>query len=422
MNDTDSNSYTESADVECAGRADSQVKIRGFRIELGDIDTHLSHHPLVRENVTIVKRDQNEEPILVSYVVPDIQNWPQWLESQGLSDGKEEDTMVGMLKRFRALRDDARAALEKKLPIYAIPSHIIPLQKMPLNPNGKIDKKVLPHPTDAELAAAGFARRIARANFSPTEKYIGEVWAKHITGLSADVIDLDDRFFKVGGTSMHGQGVIFDIRKDRSVSVSMKTVYQDLSLREFASVVDAASELSRGDQQDSTLPEMDYHLDGEVENARLRDRAIPFGDNPLQTFLVTGVTGFLGAHILADLLNRTPRVRVYAHVRASSTDGALARVKESCEAYGVWDEDWLSDRRLGFVIGDLSKPNLGIDEGNGAKQVWNQLADIVDVVIHNGARYVETLLPPILVVHRYQCEALQVQTPNAAAFVCISWH
>jgi L-aminoadipate-semialdehyde dehydrogenase len=58
--------YSEDGNVHCTGRVDSQVKIRGFRIELGEIDSHLSAHPLVRENVTLLKRDAYEEPTLVS--------------------------------------------------------------------------------------------------------------------------------------------------------------------------------------------------------------------------------------------------------------------------------------------------------------------------------------------------------------------
>lgn len=388
-NNAHANRYIASGDVECTGRADSQIKIRGFRIELGEIDTHLSRHPLVRENVTLVRRDKDEEPTLVSYVVPDLQQWPQWLASRGLSDDAEDGTMVGMLKRFRTLRDDARAELKKKLPAYAIPSIIIPLRKMPLTPNAKIDKRALPYPDAAHLAEAATAGKSARASFSPTEKYVGEIWANRIRGVSADTIDLDDRFTDVGGNSLDGQGVLFDIRKGRDISLSMNSLFQNPSLREFASVLDAAINLPVGEKQDSSPPEMDYHLDGEVENKKFHAQPIlSAGDNPLQTFLVTGATGFLGAHILADLLGRTPHVRVYAHVRASSTAIALDRVKESCAAYGIWNEDWLDNERLGFVIGDLSKPNLGTDEGVERKSVWDMLASNVDVIIHNGARYV----------------------------------
>lgn len=117
--------YTGSGDVQCSGRDDDQAKIRGFRIELGEIDTHISHHPNVRENVTLVRRDKDEEPTLVSYIVPATKA----LQETASPDGREDDTMTGMLKRFRSLRDDVRENLRKKLPPYAVPSVIIPLQK-----------------------------------------------------------------------------------------------------------------------------------------------------------------------------------------------------------------------------------------------------------------------------------------------------
>lgn len=134
-------------DVECSGRADDQVKIRGFRVELGEIDTHLSKHPLVRENVTLVRRNRDEETTLVSYIVPQMTAWLSWLEKRGLKDEPDAEGMIGLLKRFRPLRDDVREALKTKLPSYSVPSTIIPLRKMPLNPNGKVDKPALPFPT-----------------------------------------------------------------------------------------------------------------------------------------------------------------------------------------------------------------------------------------------------------------------------------
>lgn len=151
--------YRESGDVECTGRADSQVKIRGFRIELGEIDTRklilfrcrygperemlnpqidLSHHPLVRENLTIVRRDKDEEPHLVSYIVPDLDKWPGWLDEKGLLDRTGNETMSGMLTRFQALREDVRTYLRSKLPSYAVPNPVIPLSKFPLTPNYKV--------------------------------------------------------------------------------------------------------------------------------------------------------------------------------------------------------------------------------------------------------------------------------------------
>jgi L-aminoadipate-semialdehyde dehydrogenase len=150
--------YGPDGNVHCTGRVDSQVKIRGFRIELGEIDSHLAAHPLVRENVTLLKRDAYEEPTLVSYFVPEMKRYYQWLEERGAKDNSEDTSMVGLLKRFKYLRDDVREHLKKKLPAYAVPSVLVPLIRFPLNPNGKIDRPALPFPEPGQLAAAG-ARR-----------------------------------------------------------------------------------------------------------------------------------------------------------------------------------------------------------------------------------------------------------------------
>ena len=146
--------YLESGDVECTGRADDQVKIRGFRIELNDIDSNLSQHVLIRDCKTLVRRDRNEEPTLVSYVVPEMKEWPQWLKARNLKDIDDEGTDFGptkvYLKKFRRMQTEVRDHLKSRLPSYAVPSLYISLNKLPLNPNGKVDKPNLPFPDIAE--------------------------------------------------------------------------------------------------------------------------------------------------------------------------------------------------------------------------------------------------------------------------------
>jgi L-aminoadipate-semialdehyde dehydrogenase len=123
--------------IECTGRIDSQVKIRGFRIELGEIDITLSQHPYVRENITIVRRDKNEEHTLVTYFVPETKRWFEYLEQEeGDMDVDHEnldESMMGMLKRFKSLSEDCKKFLAAKLPKYAVPTIFIPLARMPLS-------------------------------------------------------------------------------------------------------------------------------------------------------------------------------------------------------------------------------------------------------------------------------------------------
>jgi len=116
--------YLPQGIVECTGRADDQVKIRGFRIELGEIDTHLSQHPLVRENVTLVRRDKDEEKILVSYFVPlEGPNLDVYASAAGEEDDDEKGLVKGM-RKYRRLIKDIREHLKKKLPSYSVPTRM----------------------------------------------------------------------------------------------------------------------------------------------------------------------------------------------------------------------------------------------------------------------------------------------------------
>lgn len=113
--------YLPDGTVECTGRADDQVKIRGFRIELGEIDTHLSQHPLIRENVTLVRRDKDEEKILVSYFVPF--SGPSLDEyASDTPEGEEEKGIVSGMRKYRRLIKDIREYLKTKLPSYSVPT------------------------------------------------------------------------------------------------------------------------------------------------------------------------------------------------------------------------------------------------------------------------------------------------------------
>lgn len=165
-------------------------QIRGFRIELGEIDKWVSEHPLCQENITLLRRDKDEEPTLVTYLVPNMRRWKEWLMKQDIrDDAEDDDSTLGLLKRFRALCNDLREHLKTKLPSYAIPSVFLPLRRMPLNPNGKIDKPALPFPTADELSA--FAVRQPRDsednNFTATEKSLANVWAKIIPHANVEV-------------------------------------------------------------------------------------------------------------------------------------------------------------------------------------------------------------------------------------------
>jgi L-aminoadipate-semialdehyde dehydrogenase len=380
--------YGPDGNVHCTGRVDNQVKIRGFRIELGEIDSHLAAHSLVRENVTLLRRDAYEEPTLVSYIVPEMKRWFQWLEERGATDSVMEDTsMVALLKRFKFLRDDVRQHLKKKLPAYAVPSVIVPLVRFPLNPNGKIDRPALPFPEPKQLAAAG-ARRPSQLGtaLTPTEKTMARIWAELLgqRGVTAESIGGSDSFFDLGGHSIVAQQLLFKIRQEwKDIDVPMNTIFQYPTLRGFSSSIDQAQDpiglrLENSEAIDDEPEDEAYSADARDLAKQLTDfktrQPLNSGEE-IHTFL-TGATGFLGAYILRDLLERPGKVTIL--VRAQDADTALTRVQQTCEAYGIWNDSWTS--RLTALVGDLEKPDFGLPP-----DVWNKLADLVDVVIHNGA-------------------------------------
>jgi len=388
--------YTASGDVECTGRADDQVKIRGFRIELGEINSHLGKHRAIRDCVTLVRRNKDEEPTLVSYIVPELKEWPAWLAAKGLQDGPDDDSMVGMLKRFRPLQDDVRSHLKENLASYAIPTHFIPLKKLPLNPNGKVDKPALPFPDIADITAAN-PEEETWCSLSETEQAVASIWGELISSLNAKAIRPTDSFFDIGGHSILAQRMLLMVkRKMDGAQVPMAMLFRDPSLRGFSLEVGHSrstptslpsthgdNSKSKGQASGDTCSGEDYFGD-----ARQLAKELPVSfppatkfdkSRPLTVFL-TGASGFLGAYILRDLLSRTsPTVHVIAHVRAKTTQAGLTRLQNSCTAYGVWSSSWSS--RLSCVIGNLAEPKLGLDAGT-----WADLEANVDVIIHNGAQ------------------------------------
>ncbi|KAJ7637189.1 alpha-aminoadipate reductase Lys1p [Roridomyces roridus] len=384
--------YMPDGMVECTGRADDQVKIRGFRIELGEIDTHLSQHALVRENVTLVRRDKDEEKILVSYFVP--LDGPALNDyASEVTDGEEDKGLVQGIKKYRRLIKDIREHLKKKLPSYSVPSLFVPLRRMPLNPNGKIDKPALPFPDTAQAAAntSGSSGR------NTTEDTVRQIWASLLPN-PPPTIPSDESFFDLGGHSILATRLIFEIRKAFVIDAPLGLVFDRPTV---AGLVEAIETLRNADLGLSSAPApvsasaantqpaqsaaaLEYGDDLEQLLPHLQESypALPvdYGVKPLTIFL-TGATGFLGAFILKDLLVRDTRVgKVVCLVRAEDEEKGMERLRAGAKDRGCWDEEWVSSGRVEVVAGDLAVEFFGL-----GKDKWAKVAEEADAVIHNGA-------------------------------------
>ncbi|KAF5390097.1 hypothetical protein D9757_003872 [Collybiopsis confluens] len=426
--------YDTEGGVECIGRADNQIKIRGFRIELGEVDTHLAAHPGVRENVTLVRRDKDEEKMLVSYFVP-VNSWK--VDGNTVDGDSGEGGVESGIRRYAALIKDIKSYLKKKLPGYSVPTLLIPLSRMPLNPNGKIDKPALPFPDTAAAVAslsAASASALAstgtskvsrgaaniHADITPTQRTILYIFGSLLPGFSSgpsDVlppIPLDESFFELGGHSILATRLVFEMRRafpTLNERISLGVVYSKqggelASVRSLASIVDVLLGEDLGlpipAQTESNIKELngsarintedgeDNYYAGDLnqlvsELAPSYSSYTPTSKQGLHVFL-TGATGFLGAFILQQLLSLPPSessssvASVTCLIRASSPSSALERLRESCASRGVWSDSWVSSNRLTVLPGDLALPHFGLTSSE-----WSDLEKDVDTVLHNGA-------------------------------------
>jgi len=180
-------------DLEYLGRIDLQVKIRGFRIELGEIESVLAKHVAVREAVVILTNDASGEKRLVAYYTP----------------------QTGQ----KATNAELFAFLKDRLPEYMVPAAFIELERMPLNSNGKIDKKALP--------AADLARPERTEDFvipeTPLEEEVASVW-KEVLGLER--VGVNENFFEIGGHSLLATRVIMLLRSRLGLSISLRLLFE----------------------------------------------------------------------------------------------------------------------------------------------------------------------------------------------------
>ncbi|KAF5529331.1 aminoadipate-semialdehyde dehydrogenase [Fusarium napiforme] len=377
--------------------------IRGFRIELNEIDANLGGSPLIRDCKTLVRRDRNEEPTLVSYIVPEIAEWKRWLETRGLQDIDEEGVEMGpctvYLKRFRRIQAEVRDHLKSRLPAHSVPSIYIVLQKLPLNPNGKVDSPNLPFP-DASLMTEDASEEDLKSweSLSETEKTIATQWSTLIPGLNAKMVRPDSSFFDCGGHSLLAQQLLLDIRKELRADVTIGVLYANPTIRGLGSAVDSLRsgqavtvDHSNDNVYSDSLDELTNTLDAKYQSAD-PDALSPSNG---ATFFLTGATGFLGAYLAKDVLDRK-NTKLIACIRgAKDLKFAKERLVRSLKGYGLWQDSWAD--RISCVIGDLSKPRLGLDDAS-----WKHVADTADAFIHNAAyvhwiaRYEQMMGPNVL--------------------------
>jgi len=188
--------------LEYLGRIDNQIKLRGFRIELSEIEIRLSQYPSIRDCVVTVKSNDRGEKFLVAYFVAD------------------EIPQVSELRSF----------LAHDLPEYMVPSRFVRLDKIPLNPNGKVDRRALPEPsTDRAM--------LPRECVAPQDEIEGQlttIW-QELLGVSA--VGTEDNFFELGGHSLLAVQLFTEIENRFGKKLPLATLFQTSTISRLAEIL-----------------------------------------------------------------------------------------------------------------------------------------------------------------------------------------
>ncbi|MCP4150806.1 MAG: AMP-binding protein, partial [bacterium] len=196
------------------GRIDHQVKIRGFRIEVGEIENRLLSHEAIKDAVVIVKKGEGDK-YLCAYIVKKNQQEPR----PGTDTAQTPETGNTAIREY----------LAQTLPEYMMPTYFVTLEKMPLTPNGKIDKKALPEPD----TLAGIEYTAPRDRL---EKEIVNIWAA-LLAKDREKIGIDNNFFQLGGHSLKAAGMMARIHKKLQVKLTLEEIFKNLTPKQLAKVV-----------------------------------------------------------------------------------------------------------------------------------------------------------------------------------------
>lgn len=225
--------FLDNGDIEWLGRIDHQVKIRGFRIELGEIEANFAQHSAVQEAIVIAREDIPGERILVGYFVV-----PAYI----VEDDYE-------------LVSDIRKFLKARLPEFMVPSHFVHLDIIPLNANGKVDRKSLPKPDTAKQLAA---HHVAPRN--ELEQEITDIWCQVF---NQEQIGIYDNFFELGGHSLLAIQIVSRLRQKLAIEILLPHLFESPTVADIAQRVQVLRWSVQGESKE-VAPSVGEFEEGEL--------------------------------------------------------------------------------------------------------------------------------------------------------------
>ena len=340
-------------DVIILGRTDHQIKLRGLRIELGEIENVMLKVEGMKKVVILIRKINDKEHLCAYYTAD------------------------------REIAPDAlKAEISKSLTQYMVPTAYLQLEEMPMTPNGKTDVKALPEP---ELA-------ISSAFVEPTndtERTFCDIFAGI---LQMDKVGATDNFFELGGTSLVVTRVIIEADK-AGLHVAYGDVFSNPTPRQLARLITGDS----GDEGSDEITAFDYSAINSVLERNTLDNFRNGEREPLGDVLLTGATGYLGIHILRELID-SDAGNIYCLVRGKDMESATSRLRTLLFYYFSDAFKELFGKRLHIVLGDVTSD---FGEGLQVNTVFNCAAivkhfsegtEIEDVNIGGAQRCVDYCL------------------------------
>ena len=340
-------------DVVILGRTDHQIKLRGLRIELGEIENVMLKVEGLKKVVILIRKINDKEHLCAYYTAD------------------------------REIAPDAlKAEISKSLTQYMVPTAYLQLKEMPMTPNGKTDVKALPEP---ELA-------ISSAYEEPvndTERTFCDIFAGI---LQMDKVGATDNFFEMGGTSLVVTRVIIEADK-AGMHVAYGDVFANPTPRQLARLITGEND----DEGNDEVTGFDYTAINDLLQRNTLDSFRNGERQQLGNVLLTGATGYLGIHILRELIESDAE-NIYCLVRGKSQEAAEGRLRTLLFYYfsDAFKEQF--GKRLHIVLGDVTSD---FGEGLEVDTVFNCAAivkhfsegtEIEDVNIGGAQRCVDYCL------------------------------
>ncbi|MGY2183830.1 non-ribosomal peptide synthetase [Pseudomonas agarici] len=333
--------------IQFLGRADDQVKIRGNRVELGEIEVALLRSPwLVAAVVMLDAFSELQGKRLVAFVVP-----------------RDKEEVSGDFTR------KLTAQLRNEVPDYMIPARYVLLDSIPYNANGKTDRKAL-----YELASVQRDDEVKKFQAgSQEELLIAEVWSRF---LGHSDFGLDDNFFEVGGHSLLAISLLTEITAQLGVKTYIRDLYEHGTIHGLAAVLEAR----KGSRSAPLDGEPVHELQYDVRLPLKFDIPEGFSHEQMECprhILLTGVTGFVGIHLLDELLSSS-EAEVHCLVRASNPVLARKRIEMTAERYEI--HLGKNIERVRVYTGELSHELMGL-----ADSTYKMLSEKVDMIYHSAS-------------------------------------